>query len=137
VGIATFLAVAAAVVFAVEAGWPSLIGIAALVLMAADIVFTVSCQVPLNKIVQSWTDAAIPANWWAVRDRWAAPHRVRAALCTLAYAALLAAVIMTWAGDSVSNPSEADHTERGVVRAQAPELVWIRSSTASGLAARL
>lgn len=97
VGMGTFLIAAAAVVMAIEPGWPSLIGSAALMLMAADIGLTVSRQLPLNQAVQSWTDATIPDDWQRVRDQWAMHHRVRTVLLTLAYGAMLVAVMMTWA----------------------------------------
>jgi hypothetical protein len=95
VGFGTLLTVIASVALAIEAGWPRWLGIIAVGLMVIDIVFTVARQLPLNREVQSWTEATIPAHWRSVRDGWATNHRMRTLFGTLAYVALIAAVVMT------------------------------------------
>jgi dipeptide/tripeptide permease len=95
VGFGTLLVVIASVVFAIEPGWPRWLGVAAVGVMVIDIVFTVRRQLPLNREVQSWTEATIPTHWRAVRDGWAANHRMRTLFGTLACAALLAAIATT------------------------------------------
>jgi hypothetical protein len=96
VGLGTLIVVVVSVGFALGTGWPRWIGAIAMMLIIADIVMTISRQVPLNQEVQSWSETTIPAHWRSVRDQWAAQHRLRLALCTLAYCALLVAVFMTW-----------------------------------------
>ena len=95
VGMGTLLAVISSVLLALEPGWSRWLGIAAVVFMLVDTVLTVTRQLPLNREVQGWTEATIPAHWRAVRDGWAANHRMRTLFGTLACAALLAAVVMS------------------------------------------
>jgi hypothetical protein len=95
VGFGTLLAVIVSVVLAIESGWPQWLGIIAIGLMVIDIVFTVTRQLPLNREVQNWTEATIPAHWRSVRDGWATNHRMRTLFGTLAYVALISAVVMT------------------------------------------
>ncbi len=97
VGLGTLLAVIMSVVLAIEPGWPQWLGITAVGLMVIDIVFTVTRQLPLNREVQNWTEATIPAHWRSVRDGWASNHRMRTLFGTLGYGALIAAVVMSLA----------------------------------------
>src|SRR4029453_13391114 len=43
---------------------------AALVLMAMALVITLVVNVPIDRQIQSWTTAALPPDWKAIRDRW-------------------------------------------------------------------
>jgi uncharacterized membrane protein len=62
---------------------------ASAVLMAGVLVVTVTREVPLNHIFQSWTAGSAPANWAELRDRWLRNHLVRT---VLGAAALVCAV---------------------------------------------
>jgi Domain of unknown function (DUF1772) len=95
VGFGTLLTVIVSVVLAIEPGWPRWLGIAAVGFMVIDIVFTAARQLPLNREVRNWTEATIPADWRSVRDGWATNHRMRTLFGTLAYIALIAAVVMS------------------------------------------
>ena len=44
------------------------------VLVVGDMVVTLSCNVPLNRKVQSWQAHAPPTEWKHVRDRWERFH---------------------------------------------------------------
>lgn len=94
IGLATVALVAASAALAVDPGLPRMLAWIAASLLIAIIALTVMRQVPLNERVQSWTEATIPADWTHVRDQWASQHQVRTALCLLAYACLLGAVLL-------------------------------------------
>jgi hypothetical protein len=93
----SLLAVAAALALALAPGWPRWLGVLVIACGIADVVVTLRLQVPLNHEVQSWRTTAIPAHWQRVRDRWASQHRLRLALGTLSYVALILAVFTTLA----------------------------------------
>jgi uncharacterized membrane protein len=93
--------VAASAALAVDAGLPRILAWIATALLVTDVALTVTRQVPLNLTIQSWTEATIPADWTQVRDQWASQHHVRTALCLMAYACLLGAVLLML--DSTSN----------------------------------
>jgi hypothetical protein len=93
-GLTTVVLVAASAAFAVDAGLPRVLAWIATALLATDIALTVTRQVPLNLTIQSWTEATIPADWTQVRDQWASQHHMRTALCLMAYACLLGAVLL-------------------------------------------
>jgi hypothetical protein len=100
-GLTTVVLVAASAAFAVDAGLPRILAWIATALLVTDVALTVTRQVPLNLTIQSWTEATIPADWTQVRDQWASQHHVRTALCLMAYACLLGAVLLML--DSTSN----------------------------------
>lgn len=57
---------------------------AAAVLMAGVLVVTVTQEVPLNQIFQSWTAGSAPADWAELRDRWLRNHLVRTVMGAVA-----------------------------------------------------
>lgn len=101
-GLANVALVVASAALPVDPGLPRALAWVAAVLLAIDIVFTVMRQLPLNMRMQSWTEAAIPEDWAQVRDQWASQHHVRTALCLMAYACLLGAVLLML--DGAGNP---------------------------------
>jgi uncharacterized membrane protein len=94
IGLANVALVAASAALAVDPGLPRLLAWIATGLLIVDVAFTVTRQVPLNERVQSWTETTIPADWAQVRDQWTGQHHVRTALCLMAYACLLGAVLL-------------------------------------------
>lgn len=94
IGLATVVLVAASAAFAVDPGLPRLLAWIATGLLIAIAALTAMRRVPLNERVQSWTEATMPDDWAQVRDQWASGHQVRMALCLLAYACLLGAVLL-------------------------------------------
>ncbi len=57
---------------------------ASAVLMVGVLVVTVTREVPLNQIFQTWTAGAAPADWAEMRDRWLRNHLVRTVLGAVA-----------------------------------------------------
>jgi uncharacterized protein YciI/uncharacterized membrane protein len=68
---------------------------AAVLLLLAALVISVSINVPINTDQQTWTVAAPPANWAGMRDRWQLAHAARTAVATSAFL-LLVAVPLRW-----------------------------------------
>lgn len=92
-GLGTLFLVITCVAFALAPGWPRWLGAVAVILLVADIIFTIRRQLPVNREIQSWTESTIPVDWRSARDLWASQHRTRLVLCTAAYGALLVAVL--------------------------------------------
>jgi uncharacterized membrane protein len=85
VALATFLARSVPVAFELS--------LAGLVLVVSDMTVTLSCNVPLNRKVQSWEAHAPPAEWKQVRDRWERFHSIRTLLIVLGFALFAAGVV--------------------------------------------
>ncbi len=51
-------------------------------------------QLPLNAIVNSWTEQTIPKKWEIVRERWEVGHRVRTLLTLVAFTAAVVGLLM-------------------------------------------
>ena len=94
-GLTGFNLVLVAVLAGVSPGMARTLGAVAVLMLLADIGLTITAQLPLNKQIQGWADAGIPANWSDVRDRWAAHHHLRTALAGLAYLMFAAAVFLS------------------------------------------
>jgi uncharacterized membrane protein len=45
--------------------------------MLTVLVITVKFEVPMNKLIQSWTAGAAPTGWSEVRDQWLRNHLLR------------------------------------------------------------
>jgi hypothetical protein len=56
------------------AGWLSLVG---LLLMIAVLVITLAVEVPIDNLINTWTEATLPPDWMEIRARWAAFHTLR------------------------------------------------------------
>jgi hypothetical protein len=94
-GLTGFNLVLLAVLAGVAPGPARVLGLAAVVMLLADIWLTILAQLPLNQQIQSWREAGIPADWSEKRDRWAAHHAVRSALAISAYLFFSAAVFLS------------------------------------------
>ncbi len=91
-----------AALVALTAGW-SQVRARSLTLVAAGclvlgLIVTVVVHFPINAELLTWSAAAPPADWEALRDRWTAAHAVRTVLTVAAFGLLLAA---TRAGEAV------------------------------------
>ncbi|GJG89313.1 hypothetical protein tb265_44940 [Gemmatimonadetes bacterium T265] len=86
----------------------------AAVLFAAALAVTVTREVPLNRVVQSWAAAAPPPEWTAVRDRWLVGH--------------LARTLLTAGGFALAAVGLARAFARGGTDVRAPEAAVARRS---------
>jgi uncharacterized membrane protein len=68
---------------------------AALALMAVALVITLAVNVPIDRQIVSWTPAALPPDWRAIRDRWEFYHGLRTVLSIAALACLFASTLST------------------------------------------
>ena len=67
----------------------------ALVLMAIALAITLAVNVPIDRQIQSWTTATLPADWNAIRDRWEFYHGLRTLVSLAALACLFASTLST------------------------------------------
>jgi uncharacterized membrane protein len=65
----------------------------ALLLIAMGITLVVN--VPIDRQIQSWTTATLPADWTAIRDRWEFYHGLRTFVSVLALACLFGSTLST------------------------------------------
>ena len=68
---------------------------AAFVLMAMALAITLAVNVPIDRQIQSWTTAALPADWRAIRDRWEFYHGLRTLLSVAGLTSLFASTLST------------------------------------------
>jgi uncharacterized membrane protein len=68
---------------------------ASLVLMVTALVITLAVNVPIDRQIQSWTAATVPADWLAIRDRWEFYHGLRTLVSLVALASLFASTLST------------------------------------------
>ncbi|GFG63022.1 hypothetical protein MKUB_05120 [Mycobacterium kubicae] len=61
---------------------------AALLLLVATLLISVTISVPINTVQQTWSIPNPPANWAAVRDRWQLAHAARTITAVVAFLAL-------------------------------------------------
>jgi hypothetical protein len=93
-GIALIAALAADLALAYllrDQRWPSLLVLAAAVLMGATLATFFMWIYPANQATANWT--SVPANWEALRSQWEHTHALNAALTLAAFSAVSAAVI--------------------------------------------
>src|SRR5262245_5102422 len=67
----------------------------ALALMAIALVITLVVNVPIDRQIQSWTTAALPPDWKAIRNRWEFYHGLRTLLSLAALASLFVSTLST------------------------------------------
>ena len=60
---------------------------------------------PLNQQIATWTPQSLPTNWHEIRDAWDRFHAASSALATLAFTALLIALL--WETPSSLSPRKA------------------------------
>jgi hypothetical protein len=64
------------------------------ILWALAIVYSVTALVPINNRIASWGKDIPPTDWRSLRDKWDQLHRRRVVLLTIAFAFLIAGVLM-------------------------------------------
>lgn len=64
--------------------------IIALVALLADALLAVKGNIPLNKLISSWTSSNYPPNWKKYQSRWFTLYHVRQALNITGFVSLLA-----------------------------------------------
>ena len=86
------------------AGW---LAVASVLLLGAVIAVTLSVNVPIDNQIKTWTPATLPADWQAIRARWADFHTLRTFLSLAGLAAAVAAALTTRpaAGSRAHRPS--------------------------------
>ncbi len=85
VGIGVFFARISSAAFAIL--------LAGLIFIIGDMVVTLTCNVPINREVQSWQADSPPAEWKQVRDRWEMFHSIRTLLIVLGFNLFAASVV--------------------------------------------
>src|SRR5262245_37756652 len=68
---------------------------AALGLMIVALAITLAVNVPIDRQIQSWTTAALPPDWKAIRDRWEVFHGLRTLSSLAALASLFVSTLST------------------------------------------
>jgi uncharacterized membrane protein len=93
------------------AGWLALAG---LLLMIAVLVITLAVEVPIDELINTWTEETLPADWQEIRAKWAAFHSLRTFLSLGAVAAAVAAGLTTLRSVSRVRPqllaTQVDHS---------------------------
>jgi hypothetical protein len=87
---------AATAVVAAIGGHPgvAVLGLAAVLALAVTLAAILRGDLPVNRIMATWTPTRLPEDWKSVRDRWERFFLVRVAANLLAVALLLAAAIV-------------------------------------------
>jgi Domain of unknown function (DUF1772) len=87
------------------AAWLAAIG---WLLMIAVLVITLAVEVPIDNMIETWTEATLPADWQEIRARWAAFHTLRTFLSLGAVAAAVAAALTVRTADREVSRSRLD-----------------------------
>ena len=61
--------------------------------LIVDVALTLKGNVPLNKIINSWTPSNYPANWKQYRSKWLMVYNLRQAANIIGFVSLLAGLI--------------------------------------------
>jgi hypothetical protein len=74
-------------------GFLFICSVVALVSLIIDVAFTLKGNVPLNKIINTWTASNYPANWKEYRSKWLSIYSIRQAVNIIGFVSLLAGLI--------------------------------------------
>lgn len=89
-------------------GWLSLVG---LLLMIAVLVITLAVEVPIDDLINTWTEATLPSDWEQIRARWVTFHALRRFLSLGAVAAAVGAALTVRSAHREGQPVvEIDHS---------------------------
>lgn len=69
--------------------------IVALISLVVDVALTLSRNIPLNNVINTWTPTDHPANWKEYRTRWFHFYQLRQVANITGFAALLAGLILS------------------------------------------
>jgi uncharacterized membrane protein len=91
------------------------LALAAVLLLLATLVISVSISVPINTDQRTWSVFAPPGDWSSVRDRWQLAHVARTTTSASAFVLLTAAVApLRWSRTAVSRTGNTfTNKERG------------------------
>jgi len=67
--------------------------VSAFVLLLAAMIITLMVNVPIDRQIQGWTTATLPADWSAIRDRWELYHGLRTLISLMALSSLFASTL--------------------------------------------
>jgi len=67
--------------------------IISLILLITDIILSLKGNVPLNKVINSWTASDYPVNWKEYRSRWFSIYNIRQAANITGFISLLAGLV--------------------------------------------
>ena len=92
---ATLLASIALTAFCVTnpSGLLFICSVVALVALIADLGLTLKGNIPLNKIINSWTEKDYPADWNTYRSRWLSVYSMRQISNLIGFIALLTGMV--------------------------------------------
>ncbi len=65
----------------------------ALIALVADLALTLRGNVPLNKIINTWTEQSYPADWNSYRSKWLTVYGFRQVANLIGFVALLTGVV--------------------------------------------
>jgi hypothetical protein len=74
--------------------WPALGAGAGALTLVADLLLAAKLNVPINRRMDGWSLAALPADWAAQRDAWSAALGLRRAVLLLGYVGLTASLLV-------------------------------------------
>ncbi|MBL7742090.1 MAG: hypothetical protein JNN00_01325 [Chitinophagaceae bacterium] len=74
-------------------GWLFICSVIALLSLVADIVLTLKGNVPLNKIINTWTLSDYPADWKDYRAKWLSIYHIRQVVNIIGFISLLTGFI--------------------------------------------
>lgn len=74
-------------------GFLFICSVVALVSLIIDVAFTLKGNVPLNKIINTWTASDYPANWKEYRSKWLSIYSIRQVVNIIGFVSLLAGLI--------------------------------------------
>ncbi|MEP7377051.1 MAG: hypothetical protein ABI675_26865 [Chitinophagaceae bacterium] len=74
-------------------GWLFITSVIALLALLADVLIATKGNVPLNKLINSWTTDSYPENWTLYRSKWFNLYHIRQALNITGFVSLLAGLI--------------------------------------------
>jgi hypothetical protein len=88
--------------------------------MVIAMIITLTVNVPIDRQIQSWTIAALPPDWNAIRDRWEYYHGLRTLVSLVALACLFASTLWTTGKpDTLPYHQVHDGVQRGSPRSTA------------------
>jgi hypothetical protein len=67
--------------------------VVALLSLIIDVVFSLKGNVPVNKIINTWTISDYPANWKEYRTKWLSVYNIRQAAYIIGFVSLLTGLI--------------------------------------------
>jgi hypothetical protein len=67
--------------------------VTALVFLVVDILFTLKGNLPINKVINTWTASRYPDNWKEYRAKWLNIYTIRQAANVIGFTSLLAGIV--------------------------------------------